>query len=70
LIDGTPVIDIKPYHYVDALPPDSLKIPEWLEQTKDKDLHEVHFCDKAKDDLKSLIDHDGLHFYKGADSLD
>jgi tRNA-Thr(GGU) m(6)t(6)A37 methyltransferase TsaA len=70
LIDGTPVIDIKPYHYVDALPPDALKIPEWLEQTKNKDLYEVHFCDKATDDLKSLIDHDGLHFYKGADSLD
>lgn len=70
LIDGTPVIDIKPYHYVDALPPDALKIPEWLEQTKDKDLHEVHLCDKASDDLKSLIDHDGLHFYKGPDSLD
>ena len=45
LIDGTPVLDIKPYHYVDALEPSSLRIPDWLEQTKGADLHDVSFTE-------------------------
>lgn len=43
LINGTPVLDIKPYHYVDSLDASVLKIPAWLEQTKDRDLLDVQF---------------------------
>jgi tRNA-Thr(GGU) m(6)t(6)A37 methyltransferase TsaA len=35
LIHGTPVIDIKPYHYLDSLPPDQLKFPTWLLESKE-----------------------------------
>ena len=70
LIEGTPVIDIKPYHYVDSLPPEQLKIPSWLEQTKDKDLHEVNLSLKALNDLQTLVDQDHLQFYKGPSALE
>jgi tRNA (adenine37-N6)-methyltransferase len=36
LIHGTPVIDIKPYHYLDSLPQDQLKFPSWLTESKEK----------------------------------
>ena len=36
LIHGTPVIDIKPYHYLDSLPQDQLKFPGWLMESKER----------------------------------
>ena len=35
LIHGTPVLDIKPYHYLDSLPPDQLRFPNWLMESKE-----------------------------------
>lgn len=34
LIHGTPVLDIKPYHYKDSLSMDMLKFPHWIEESK------------------------------------
>ena len=36
LIHGTPVIDIKPYHYLDSLPPDQLQFPSWLTESRER----------------------------------
>jgi len=35
LIHGTPVLDIKPYHYLDNLPNKELKFPQWLVDSKE-----------------------------------
>lgn len=70
LIDGTPVIDIKPYHYVDALSPDVLRIPLWLAETKDKDIHEVTFSERATQDLAFLVSEQSLQFYRGPGALE
>ncbi len=36
LIHGTPVLDIKPYHYLDSLDKEELKFPKWLEDSKER----------------------------------
>ena len=36
LIHGTPVLDIKPYHYLDSLPQDQLQFPAWLTESKER----------------------------------
>ncbi|MHA1205433.1 MAG: TrmO family methyltransferase domain-containing protein [Candidatus Heimdallarchaeaceae archaeon] len=35
-IDGTPVLDIKPYLPGDSVPIDEIKLPEWFNHLKDK----------------------------------
>jgi tRNA (Thr-GGU) A37 N-methylase len=64
LIDGTPVLDIKPYHYVDALPQHTIRWPTWLEDTKDKDLLEVQFNQIAIEDLANLVAKGHFEFYR------
>ena len=52
LIHGTPVIDIKPYHYLDSLPRDQLKFPSWLIESKEKGrFTEIVFEPEAKEEL-------------------
>lgn len=36
LIHGTPVLDIKPYHYLDSLSEEELKFPSWLIESKER----------------------------------
>jgi tRNA-Thr(GGU) m(6)t(6)A37 methyltransferase TsaA len=30
VIDGTPILDVKPYHSADAVTPADLRVPEWI----------------------------------------
>ena len=55
LIHGTPVLDIKPYHYLDSLPPESLKIPKWLEDSKDRGRLQVSYGEDSLLELKSIV---------------
>ena len=36
LVHGTPIMDIKPYHYLDALPESEQKYPNWLLESREK----------------------------------
>jgi tRNA-Thr(GGU) m(6)t(6)A37 methyltransferase TsaA len=56
LIHGTPVLDIKPYHYLDSLEKDELKFPHWLLESKEKGRLNVNFTEDAIDELKTIID--------------
>lgn len=36
LVHGTPIIDIKPYHYLDSLPQAELQFPVWLTESRER----------------------------------
>ena len=63
LIHGTPVLDIKPYHYLDSLDKEELKFPKWLEDSKDRGLLQVTFGEQAEQELKSIVSQGLLDFY-------
>ena len=57
LIHGTPIIDIKPYHYLDSLDNQELEqsckvFPEWLVESKEKGRLNVAFSPESQDELK------------------
>jgi tRNA (Thr-GGU) A37 N-methylase len=55
LIHGTPVLDIKPYHYLDSLDESELKFPNWLVESKEKGRLKVYFSEESKEELKTLV---------------
>ena len=55
LIHGTPILDIKPYHYLDSLPKELLTIPKWLEDSKERGRLTVTYQESALEELKSLL---------------
>lgn len=56
LIHGTPVIDIKPYHYLDSLPADQLQFPGWLLESRERGRFQtINFCESAKSELQAII---------------
>jgi hypothetical protein len=67
LIHGTPVLDIKPYHYLDSLPPGQLQIPKWLEDSKERGRLTVSFTDESLDELRGIIARKQLDFYQSFD---
>lgn len=65
LIHGTPVIDIKPYHYLDSLPPDQLKFPTWLLDSKEVGrIQSVQFTANTLNELSEIVLSGKLDFYK------
>lgn len=60
LIQGTPIIDIKPYHPADVMP--NASVPEWMRiQSEVKPPFEVEFLPTAETALQSMIGR--LEFY-------
>jgi tRNA (adenine37-N6)-methyltransferase len=51
LIHGTPVLDIKPYHYLDSLDKEELKFPKWLEDSKERGRLTVNFSENSEIEL-------------------
>jgi len=51
LIHGTPVLDIKPYHYLDSLDKEELKFPKWLEDSKERGRLIVNFSENSEIEL-------------------
>lgn len=65
LIHGTPVLDIKPYHYLDSLPPDQLKFPNWLLESKESGrIQSVNFLGDTLKELTDIVEQGRLDFYK------
>lgn len=52
LIHGTPVLDIKPYHYLDSLDKEQLVFPNWLVESKERGRLNVEFTQDSIDELK------------------
>lgn len=56
LIHGTPILDIKPYHYLDSLDQDQVNHPEWLIESKERGRLKIVYEDQAKKELKDIVD--------------
>jgi tRNA-Thr(GGU) m(6)t(6)A37 methyltransferase TsaA len=68
MVDGTPIVDIKPYHHLESV--QVTKYPDWiLNAEKDKELqrNKVIFKEEAENQLKSLIPK--LEFYSDYDEI-
>lgn len=63
LIHGTPVLDIKPYHYLDSLDKNELVFPNWLLESKERGRLNVLFTEAATDELEYIIKQNKLDFY-------
>ena len=65
LIHGTPIIDIKPYHYLDSLDEQTLQqsIPDWLKDSKERGRLTVKYGEQSKQELQAIIDAKQLDFY-------
>lgn len=69
LIHGTPVLDIKPYHYLDSLDKEELVFPNWLIESKERGRLKVFFTKDAEDELRTIVDQGKLDFYKGYEEV-
>lgn len=70
LVHETPIMAIIPYQINDSIK--ELKIPDWLEETKEEKLLNVEFTDSSILDIQNLINHaDGnkLEFYDSTDDV-
>jgi tRNA-Thr(GGU) m(6)t(6)A37 methyltransferase TsaA len=66
LVDGTPVLDIKPYvPLYDTVPQAECSVPEWVEEGL-ATVRSVQFTSKAEKDLQNILrnDPDALEFYR------
>eukprot|EP00347_Sterkiella_histriomuscorum_P005014 403358232 len=63
LIHGTPVLDIKPYHYLDSLDKEQLVFPNWLVESKERGRLHVQFTEEAIEEVKQLVYSGKLDFY-------
>ena len=71
LIHGTPVIDIKPYHYLDSLPADQLIFPKWLTESRERGRFEtIRFKDSARQELTQLVANKKLDFYESFEEVE
>ena len=71
LIHGTPVLDIKPYHYLDSLPRDELKFPNWLVESKERGrFQQIVFNDEARQELDNIINMGKLDFYESFEEVE
>lgn len=65
LIHGTPVIDIKPYHYLDSLDKSELgqAFPEWLIESEKRGRLSVIYTENSEQELRDIIAQKKLDFY-------
>ncbi|BFU19195.1 methyltransferase family protein [Entamoeba histolytica HM-1:IMSS-B] len=62
LVEGTPIIDIKPYIFADSIPIEQIKQPEWLCRSSHAEKINVEIDEKVIPKMKELINK--LEFYK------
>ncbi len=66
LIEGTPILDIKPYHPADRV--ENFAPPEWMRILPEASLN-VTFTDSALSQLRSLLSVHQLEYYKDFDEI-
>jgi hypothetical protein len=71
MVNGTPILDIKPYHHLESLDMGKIKYPEWIKnaQNLDEKKAAVTFKEIALDELKSILAHQKLLFYEDFEEL-
>ena len=65
------MLDIKPYHYLDSLPQDQLKFPNWLLESKERGRYqEIVFAGQTRQELEELIQLGKLDFYENFEDVE
>ena len=65
------MLDIKPYHYLDSLPQDQLKFPNWLLESKERGRYqEIVFAEQTRQELEELIQLGKLDFYNSFEDVE
>lgn len=72
MVNGTPIVDIKPYHHLESLDMNSVKYPNWI-LNADKDVeiqrNKVEFSEQSLNSLKQYVDEDLLDFYHSYEEI-
>ena len=69
LVHGTPILDIKPYHFSDAINPIP-KVPQWaLNMANEQGDFGIHFSENTKLQIGELIDTHKLQFYDNLEDV-
>ena len=65
LVEGTPIVDIKPYTYTDMIEEDQLRSPQWLIQTRQVEKIPIIIEDIVIEKIKQHLEQ--LEFYKSVE---
>lgn len=65
LVDGTPLLDIKPYLPFDAVPTQQLRVPSWIQNNTDYVPRPVRFSKAAAEGVRRAIREEGLIWFPG-----
>ncbi|EGD74781.1 hypothetical protein PTSG_12526 [Salpingoeca rosetta] len=68
LVDGTPILDVKPYIPFYDAPPSPPTIAPWVHDARLRELPVV-FTDRAQADIAALVDAGQLQFFSSADTF-
>ena len=71
MVDGTPIIDIKPYHHLESinLNDDNIKYPNWIMNAENEIKNQVNFSDESLKNLDFILSKYKLDFYDNKDDL-
>lgn len=69
LVDGTPILDIKPYVPYDALSSDMIVCPEWIRSSPKDKLPKVWFHPRAVQEMQEIIRTGQVDFYSTLEEL-
>ena len=65
MVDGTPILDIKPYHHLESvnLNDINVKYPLWIKDAEVEKKNDVFFDDKIHENLDEILQNHKLNFY-------
>jgi tRNA (Thr-GGU) A37 N-methylase len=70
MISGTPVIDIKPYHHLEALDMQQIKYPQWIKsQASEEKKTNVIFTEESIINLRTILQNYKLLFYENFEDI-
>lgn len=71
MVDGTPIIDIKPYHHLESLNLNdvNIKYPQWIMNAQLEKKNEVIFSDESIQNLDDILKNNKLNFYDNKEEL-
>ena len=71
MVDGTPIIDIKPYHHLESLNlnDENIKYPKWIMNAENEIKNQVFFSDESIKNLDYILSKYKLNFYDKKEDL-
>jgi tRNA-Thr(GGU) m(6)t(6)A37 methyltransferase TsaA len=71
MVDGTPIIDIKPYHHLESLNLNdvNIKYPKWIMNAENEIKNQVIFSDESIKNLDYILSKYKLNFYDKKEDL-